>query len=96
MHTKGLLSGRKFNGNHTTVISDAKDLLNRIKTLSEVSKISIGRIDPLGAAHRRIKIKPMSACLELKVCGTDGVQYFYVYTKTLDATTQAINQLWEN
>lgn len=91
-----LLGGRKINSRHTTVIPDAEKLISLIKELPEVGKIAIGRIEPRGAAQRRIKIKPLSACLEIKVYGTDGIQYFYVYTSNSGSTVQSINRFWEN
>ena len=49
-HSKGLLEGN-FNGNHSTVVKEARGLIRLLKKSPEVIKISLGIILPFEQAR---------------------------------------------
>ncbi len=89
-HSRGLLAGSKFNGNHSTVVKEAKSLIRLLDALGEVTKIVIGVINPYGASKRRVKFHDTGAGFRMDVYTSDGVQEFYVYTKNPSKTKKDI------
>ena len=92
-HSKGLLEGN-FNGNHSTVVKEARGLIRLLKKSPEVIKISLGIILPFGASKRRIKFHDTTAGFRMDVYTSDGVQEFYIYTKNRNEIKKLADDFW--
>lgn len=95
-HSRGLLAGDKFNGNHSTVVKEARGLIKILAASPEVTKITIGVISPFGASKRRIKFHDTDAGFRMDVYTSDGVQQFHVYTRNRGKTKQLAENFWKN
>lgn len=95
-HSRGLLAGDKFNGNHSTVVKEARGLVKILAASPEVTKITIGVISPFGASKRRVKFHDTDAGFRMDVYTSDGVQEFHVYTRNRGKTKQLAENFWEN
>ena len=93
-HSRGLLAGEKFNGNHSTVVKEAKGLIKILAASPDVKKITIGVISPFGASKRRIKFHDTDAGFRMDVYTSDGVQQFHVYTNSRDKTKKLADDFW--
>lgn len=94
-HSNGLLAGGKFNGNHSTVVKEARKLIRFLADSPEVTKITIGVIYPFGASKRRIKFHDTDAGFRMDVYTSDGVQQFHVYTKNRENTKRFAENFWK-
>ncbi len=69
-NSNGLLAG--FNGNHSTVVKEARGLIRFLKKSPEVIKISLGVISPFGASKRRIRFHDTDAGFRMDVYTSYG------------------------
>lgn len=90
-HTNGLLAGGKFNGNHSSVIKDARGIVQALRKSKDVYKITVGFINPYGSA-RRVKFHDTQAGFRLDVYCSDGIQEFYIYTKNREKVKELVNR----
>src|SRR6266481_3635953 len=82
---KGLLKKGKFSLSHTTAIEDAIPLLRAAKNFPGITKIVLGKIDPLRPSKPHLRVTHIPAGLKMQVRGKNAVQIFFVYTtKPLD------------
>jgi hypothetical protein len=78
--TMGKFNGGKFNGNHTTVVDAADDLVKGIDRIPEVKKISLGMIQKAnGYAPLRMKVMDERAGAKLTIRAGTFTQEIYVY-----------------
>lgn len=92
---KNLLRGAKFNGRHSTVISDAISIVQTAKELPEVTKIVLGVIKPLPSSKPHLRCSPVSAGLKVQVRGGSAVQIFFVYTHFPRKTELALRRAFD-
>lgn len=84
-HNMGKFNGGKFNGNHTTVVDAADDLVEGINKIPEIKKIVLGRIEKAkGYAHLRMKIADERAGAKLTIRAGTFTQEIYVYFTETD------------
>src|SRR5271163_5151182 len=93
-HIRGLLTGPKFNGRHSTVIPSAIPAVEAARDCPHVTKIALGVITPIRAAEEHLKFTPVSGGLKMQVRGTHAVQVFYVYTTRPDEVIEEITGKW--
>lgn len=94
-HIRGLLKGAKFNGRHSTVIPSAIPAVQAARDCPDVTKIALGVITPMRAAHEHLKFTPVSGGLKMQVRGTHAVQVFWLYTTHPDQVIQEITKKWQ-
>lgn len=94
---KGVLSGPKFNGRHTTYIKEAEPLIVAATARPEVTKILPGVIDGTGGkGGKHFRIRPQqSGALKLIVSAGGATQTLFVYTTDPVATTIALQEVWD-
>ncbi|MGE5392608.1 MAG: hypothetical protein ACM3NH_02595 [Candidatus Saccharibacteria bacterium] len=92
---RGVLSGRKFNGNHTTLTDTSAGLVVFLKKRPEVTKIVIGPISSIRPAPIRLKVVRVPAGLKISVRGSSSQQLLYAYTDLPQATEHALNDYWD-
>ncbi len=78
--TRGLLSGPKFNGKHTTLIAAAEKVVKVLRDDSRVSKIVIGIIKTKRGGNYTLKATPILAGLRIAVSSPTNVQELFAYT----------------
>ena len=85
MSRKSVLSGKKFNGRHTTFLQDFEPVLKVLKASPLVTKIVIGELKPLKGVIKKddrfVKGLEIPAGLRVTYRGFNGRQIFFVYTK---------------
>jgi hypothetical protein len=95
MPKSGLLAGKKVNDRHSSVIDEAKIVVQIAQSLSDVTKIVISIILPkAGSRTPRIDFAQVPAGLKLIVRGTTAAQQFFVYTDNPDGVERAITDAW--
>jgi hypothetical protein len=91
---KKLLAGKKFSKSHSTVIRDAVQLLQKAKSLPEVSKVVLAVISPCHPGKPHLRFTPIPAGLKLMVRGRTAVQNFFVYTTNPTTTQRSLEEEW--
>ncbi|MBX4204743.1 MAG: hypothetical protein KW788_00970 [Candidatus Doudnabacteria bacterium] len=91
---KGLLSGNKFNGRHTTVIDAAIPMVIAASKRPEVTKIVLSIIRQIGPGPQNLKFKPIPAGLQMTIRSTNAKQEFYLYTSSPDLTKKELEKAW--
>ena len=73
--------GKKFSGNHTTVIDAAENIIKLAEREILVRKISLGIIKQckMGQGNKNLKIEEVPAGLKLTVKGNAYAQTIYLY-----------------
>ena len=74
------LAGRKIAKSHSTIINEAKSILNLVQSNPLVTKIVTGEIKVIKAGPIRIKITPIPAGLQLMIRGRNARQKVFIYT----------------
>jgi hypothetical protein len=93
-HVKGLLKGGKFNGKHSTVISDAVAAIEAAKSCQYVSKIALGIINQVRPSQPHLKFTFVSGGLKMQIRGINAVQIIWVYTTEPDKVIVEITEKW--
>lgn len=92
---KGLLKKGKFSLSHTTAIEDAVPLLRAAKEDPHVTKIVLGKIDPLRVSNNpHLRFTHIPAGLKMQVRGRNAVQIFYIYTNASDEVRDTLGSIW--
>ena len=91
---KGLLKKGKFSLSHTTAIEDAIPLLRAAKNSPSVTKIVLGKIDPLRPSKPHLRFTHILAGLKMQVRGKNAVQIFFVYTTKPLETERHLQKIW--
>lgn len=81
---KSLISGRKFNGRHTSYLDDAEGLIKSLKQQAAVKTISLGEIKSLRVISRdkrSVKCLEIQGGLQIMFRGFHGRQIIRVYLK---------------
>lgn len=96
MTKRGLLAGRKVNGrSHSSVIDEARIVIQTAESLSDVSKVVVSIILPkAGSRTPRVDFTSIPAGLQLIVRGNGAAQQLFVYTSSPEAVKQAIKDVW--
>ncbi len=93
-HSNGLLAGSKFDSNHGTVVKEARKVIRLLADQPDVTKITIGVINPYGST-RRVKFHYTGAGFRMDVYTSDGIQEFHVYTKNRDKVKEIVGNFWK-
>ncbi len=94
----GTFSGKKFSNAHSTAIDAAVPVIKMADQMPEVSKISLGYIQPIrggGPGVRRIKTdsETEAACIKVTVRGGTSIQELRIYTNDKQAVLTALSEL---
>lgn len=92
---KGVRSGGKYTGSHTTVVPAAETICDIAHALPCVTKISLGIIKAgLRSAHgnRRVKIIDKQGAILLSIRDNNTNQEIYVYAMNLQAAKDGIKK----
>lgn len=92
---KGLLAGKKINGNHSTVIEAAREMVLAAKNRPEVRKVVLGVVSKIGPGKSRVKFKRIQAGLQMTVRGGASMQEFYIYTSDPALTQSHLAGSWQ-
>ncbi len=80
--SKNHRDGNKIGGRHTTIIDAAEKVVDFIREIPTVSRLTAGQIKMnLPTAQHRIIIKEETGCLLVKVRGTKSIQDIRVYSR---------------
>jgi len=98
MSNKGHVSGGKFGGAHTTMITLAETIANAIVKYPFVTKISPGHITSgLSPANgnRQMKVFEILGGVKLSVRGNTSKQDMFVYTEDIPKTKSVLRAMAE-
>jgi hypothetical protein len=95
---KNHISGGKVTGSHTTITDAVASIINEIKNMGEVTKISLGFITPglKATGNITVKITDDGNCILLTVKGNTSKQELYVYSTNRQQTKLEIARLCRN
>jgi len=91
MGRMGHIAGKGVSKQHSTVIEAALPVVKFLQKVSEVSNISLGRLDVhLPTTGWRIKITEMRGGMKLQVRGTSSIQQLMIYTTDLSGVQEKL------
>lgn len=79
------LAGKKIAKSHSTIINEAKIVLQSIQSSHLVNKIVTGDIKVIKTGPQRIKITLIPAGLQLMIRGRNARQKIFIYTSNPEA-----------
>ena len=85
---------KKVTSSHTSLITEARFIVEKAKKLHEVSKIVIGEIASIRVSSRRIKFIPVPAGWRVTVRGINARQILFIYTKEPEGVKNIISAAW--
>ena len=91
--TRGLISGPKFNGKHTTLTAAAEKVVKLWRADPRVTKIIIGIIKTKRGGNYVIKATEIQAGLRVLVSSPTNVQELFAYTDDSAAVKHALESL---
>jgi hypothetical protein len=91
--TRGLLSGPKFNGKHTTLIAAAETVVKVLRADSRVTKIVIGIIKTKRGGSYNLKATEILAGLRIVVSTPTNIQELFAYTNDQASVRQELEAL---
>jgi hypothetical protein len=97
MGRMGHFAGKRVSKQHSTVIEAAHEVVKFLHTLTEVSKIALGRIDVhLPPTEKRIKFSEIRGGLKLQIRGTNSIQQIMVYSTDVASVKEKIEKEFLN
>ncbi|MBL9103945.1 MAG: hypothetical protein JNL82_23580 [Myxococcales bacterium] len=72
-------TGRKLTRSHTTITDKAREVVNLLEPLPEVTKISLGIIKQIGLGKPAIKFHPITGGFRCAIRGNTSIQEIWVY-----------------
>ncbi|MEI6058072.1 MAG: DUF2103 domain-containing protein [bacterium] len=87
----------KTTPSHTTLTETAREVIEALHKIEDVSKVSIGIIKTTSSkgGKRGIKFLPITGGLKAAVRGSGTVQELYIYTKNSENTEKALFKIFK-
>lgn len=91
--TRGLISGPKFNGKHTTLVAAAETVVKVLRDDARVTKIIIGIIKTKRGGGYSLKATEIMAGLRVVVSTPTNIQELFAYTGEAAAVRDTLEKL---